>query len=384
MYSKFFCVPILLFLALLLTSCGGGNSKITTDAPPNDSNYIATEIKSIDFGVLKGIPEYQYFSSYQGSPLSGKTNIKVITFGDILSLDVTIISEAKVSRKYTSQEPIELDEFINEWIIEVDLPIGESSVLAAVESKDGVEYSLEKKVSTKSAQIKLIRSSHIFSPGPNFLTVQVINFGEDAEFIISATDNNIFVGKQFSPKSIFLGKGETTSISIPVTLPRNLTKDIDDYLIEVKVKNIETEEVNLAKMSIRIEATSTGVSNDYKLVVPNLGKCSPVPKSNSTVTVAIVGSSKLILDNVDDSSIFWMNGRIKPISVNLADRTSFDTHSCDDLQPDGLNDLIMTFSLQEILGSINPNINEWPAHIYYNNKNGLSGDILHFTMKVGE
>lgn len=378
--KRLFFLPLVL-IPFLLTSCNSSSNSAAKVPPP-------VKVQNIVFGKEKGLDgEYQRFYSVQGSgPLSGKNTINVTTFGDISSLDITISSENKVNNKYTSTPDKNYDAstYINEWFIDVSLPVGTSTVSVTAKATDNTKNTLIKKVITKSTEIQLEQSGASFSPGENFLKAKVTNYGDDAEFVISATDNKAFVEKQFSAKTIFLKKGKTTSVNIPVALPRDLSKDIHDYFIEVKLKNTVSNEINIAKRVIGINASPTIVTDNYKLVVTNLGSCAPVSRNQSTITVAIAGSSKLILDAVDENSIFWMNGRIKPTSVTIADKVSFDKHECDNPQPDGLNDLIMTFPLLVILKDKDRRINSWPALISYSNKNALSGDVLNFEMKVGE
>jgi hypothetical protein len=361
-------------------------------------NAVDTSIPVLDslfYAEIAGRVGHQGFRPLQRKPVAGTVYLMITTKGDVASLVAKVTSNSANEQTYTAETPESIiendsqsfDDDLKEWVIKTEIPAGESSVLITMISSKNQSYLTPiQKFVTSSIELKLLRSDVYFSPGPNTVSALITNHGEDATFLISATDNHQLVQRQFNSQTLTIKKGESQTVDISVNLARNIQRDIFDYQIAVRVENTVLKEVNTAKMDINIVKAPTIVSDKYKSVIINPGSCTPVSKSSQTVEVIIPGSEKLFLDKVDFDSIVWMNGELKPLSSELIDKVSFNNHVCDDIKLDGMIDLVMSFSLQDIINASQDwgSVTHWPAYISFDNTDGFSGDVVRFTMSVGE
>lgn len=363
-------------MPLFMISCGGGGA----------ANIENPKIVSFELGEMKGRAGHESIFPLHRRPSAGKVYAIVTTKGDVSNLVITVTPKIGAKNLYKTDKPNRVfGENLKKWMINIDIPAGDSSLQAMMVSSTNKEYfSTTHKIVATSIDIKLSRSYSYFTAGPNTVTAIISNNGhEDSNFLISATDNYEFVSEDFTEKNVSIKKGESVSIDIPVNLPKILMRDFFDYKIEISAKNINSKEINIAKMDIDIKSNPVSIPAKYKSVILNTGNCADVPKDSATVEIVIVGSEKLFLNKVDVNSIFLASKKIRPLTTSIVDKVSFSGHVCDDIKPDGLVDLVMTFSLQDIIGDDSLDIESWLTYISYHNIDNVFGDIIYFTMKVG-
>lgn len=393
MPTKKSLIFLLLFIPYLLTSCDS-SSKSTTP-PSNESSASIPKVETFEYAELKGREGHKGFFPIEQIPVAGKMYLIVTTIGDVSSLSVNITSDTNTSESYSANKPDQteknsldtIDDDFNKWIVEINLPTGESTIQTVMTTSTDKEYISisEQKVKTNSINIELSRSDLNFSPGPNSVTAKITNYDKDTEFLVSASDNYDFVKGQFLPTTYAIKKGESISVEIPVNLQKKLEANIYDYQISIQVVNQNSKESNSSKMDLKIKKSATGISDKYKLIVVNPESCSHISRSNETVEIMIVGSEKLFLNNVNFDSIILMNGKLKPLTTSLEDKVSFHGYDCNDMKADGIIDLVMIFSLKDIIQASDANgaSSNISAYIVYNTSD-FGGDVLEFNLSVGD
>jgi hypothetical protein len=391
-FKLFFKYSILL---LAMTSCGGGGG---SSSPKPASTPPATPVaapdpilKSVELGEMTGRPGHQGVFPFQGEPTAGPAYVIVTTEGNVSALSIDVQSNSNTMSNGATT-PDEISEVVSNnlkvWNIEVDLPSGEFTLLITMTTSDGKEiFETIGKQTTNDFKLKLGRNDFEFSYGENTVRASISNYGDAANFIVTATDNYGFVQSQFEPAQLFINTDEVSTVDIPINLsPEQTVGGIYDYEIIIEAKVIDSPRNNTAKMSIDISENPIALKDIHKLIVINPGYCDPVNVNSPTLQAVIAGSSKVVISDVDTESITWMNGKVKPISAEIDDIVSFDNHHCGDINPDGKNDLVMTFSLQDIL-NYNPDRDYsigWPAYISYVNTDGIGGSVFRFSMDVLE
>jgi hypothetical protein len=366
-----------------------GSQTVRLCSSPIKVSVNAPLLKSLVYGELTGRVGHQGIRPLQREPVAGNVYLMISTEGDVASLTAKITPNSSEEQRYITETPERTTENnLKEWVIKTEIPVGESSVLITMISSNNQPYPTPtQKIVTSSIGLKLSRSDVDFSPGPNTVSISITNHGEKAVFLVSATDNHQRVQAQFNPKTVTIEKDKSQVVDIPLNLlAENMQGDIYDYQIAVRVENTVSKAVNTARMDINLVKVPMIVSDKYKSVIINPNSCSSIAKSSQTVEVVIAGSEKLFLDKVDFNSIIWMNGRLKPLSSERIDKVSFKGHVCDNIKADGRVDLVMTFSLQDIINTSQNtgNATHWPAYIGFRNTSGFNGDVLRFEMSVGE
>jgi hypothetical protein len=97
-------------------------------------------------------------------------------------------------------------------------------------------------------------------------------------------------------------------------------------------------------------------SGPYLDILPNVCPNPVNPKSKDTLSVAVLGEETFDVTTIDVSSLL-LNGT-PPLASGIADVSkppaSMDTCACVAEGPDGFNDLVLLFSIQEVIEAISP------------------------------
>lgn len=375
MQNLYFSITFLLF-TLILTGCGNGGGE--------DSNVATLTMESFEFAELKGREGHQGIFPLDSEPVPGEVYAVITTKGDLKSVVVDIKDESGNEKKYTPDTLSRTTDDLKSWYIKLDIPNGKSLLKVVASLSDSTNKTIyTREIIGKS--FKILLHGKDLSPGGNIMHATIINYGSTAGFLISAKDNYNYVNGQFIERTVNIEKDESVTIDIPIYLERSsFTEDIYDYSFNLSVENSTTKELNTAASEFDIKKTPFVIPEEYKLVAVNPTDCNPIQSSSPTVEIVIAGSEKLYLDDVDLNSIFWMDTEIKPLSSYLADNISFNSYKCEATIKDGLTDLIMSFSLAEIIGSGSKGSTDFSASIDFMNSDNISGHTIDFNMVIGD
>lgn len=310
--------------------------------------------RGFEFVELRGRDGHQGYFPVYGKPTIGNGVVEVKIAGDVkdLSVSVETASETKIFK--FNPDNIDPENGYTRYFVDVTVPKEDFSLDILITAPD--EKITNEKTNTspsKNFSISIAKSNHIFSHGKNSLSVIVTNKGDDANFEAIVTDSEgIIQGKGYFPQTFTIKKDGKAYITIPINVVKN--SDINNLSFTINVSNIGANTSEIITYDVLVDSDEEPLamsSKSYKWIATP-GSCEPISINDSTIKIVIIGTSSIIIENIDTSTISLFGGQ-KPDKTEAIDIVS-TSDSCSSSVPDGRTDLVLTFDWQKIVTDMYP------------------------------
>lgn len=355
------------------------------------------ELVEFNFGELRGRFGHQGIFPIRGSLEVGPAIFLLKTKGDVESITVRLVSSG-ARLLFSSEEPkfnfdktpLDKSDDFKKWEIEGEVPIGGSTMLITLHSSSGKTVDINKSLNASSqVSIKLYKSDLSMSWGEYFVIAKIKNSGESDVFTVTADDTHGFISDDYNGETIAIGSGEEKVVKIPLNATREQLKErVYRYSLTANLVGENSQEHISASITVGFDPDPIGIDEKYESVLLNLeGGCAPVEATESELKIVLVGSKFVFPEVLDLEKIIFssFNGSFHPTNIEIRDVADIDNKDCTSTSADGIDDIILTFSLGDLLsGKLDTEVYTlgWQAHINFKFKDSFIGDAVPFTMDI--
>ena len=200
-----------------------------------------------------------------------------------------------------------------------------------------------------------LAEGHSFSIGDNTVLLLVTNHSNvDASYEVVVNGSEFYLSNPLVSTTLAISANTTKEILIPVVIPKEYVNTAI-LTISAKVKEQSSAVTEQAIKEILVTKEPLTLTELDSKAVINPGSCEPLDIDQETVDIMIAGSSHLDVNDIDIDTLIIIadDPHISPISSQLIDKGTAANIACDQQQADGKMDLVLTFSLPDILAKEN-------------------------------
>lgn len=240
----------------------------------------------------------------------------------------------------------------DEWYTDLTLPSTPFKLRFDMKPSVGEMVTVESEIITpRSFSLSLsLAEGHSFSPGDNTVLLAIKNHSNfDDSYQVLVNGNKDYLASPLISTSIDVSGNSTESVLIPVVIPKAI--NLHTLTLTAEVNENSTGALEEASLEILImDEPLTLTELDSKAVI-NPGSCNPIDHNQQAVDIMIAGSSHLDVNDIDLNTliIIGTDSDIVPINSQLIDIGTAANKACDQQLADGKIDLLLTFSLADIL-----------------------------------
>jgi len=304
-----------------------------------------------EFVELRGRDGHKGLFPLFSTPTAGDAVLHTFNSKDVKELIISVITDFGNS-EFTAVLSDTSAEDKNEWYTEIVLPSTPFKLRFDMKSAYNSVVTTESGIITPStfSLFLSLAEGHSFSVGDNAVLLLVKNHSNvDDSYEVIVKGNGGYHTDSLLSTTVAIIANSSKEILVPVIIPNNINTHTLTITAEVTGQaSSVTEQAN--KDILITDEPLTLTELDSKAVI-NPGSCDLLNSIQETIDIMIAGSSHLDANNIDiDTVIIITNAaHIKPISSQLIDKGTAANIACDQQQADGKTDLVLTFSLQDIL-----------------------------------
>ncbi len=316
-------------------------------------NYIsqAPILISHQFVELRGREGHQGLFPLFSSPNAGDAKLQITTSKGVKNLLVTLVSDFGNTDFVAVKGDTSAGDK-DEWSADLLLPSTAFKLRFTMTPNLGEAVTIESDVivpRTFSMLLSLV-DGHTFSSGKNNVALSITNnsnVNDSYEIIVNANESEGYLSNPLVSKTIDIKANATESILIPILIPKNIKSHT--LKISAKVNEISGSIFEEGALEVLVLDEPLTLSALDSKVVINPASCLPLDRTQQTVNIMIAGSSHLDVNDIDVDTLTVNGEAINSLSLQLIDIGTRADKPCDEQQADGLNDLLITVNLQNIL-----------------------------------
>jgi hypothetical protein len=332
---------------------------------------VNPEVISHQFVELKGRDGHQGLFPILTKPQAGAAKLEIETNNDVKKLSVNITANG-IKTVFVTNEVAANKSGTTMWLADISLASNVNVISFDMLSEYGdIITTNPETITTRTFKVDIAAESLNFTSGENFVALSITNAkATNASFNLNMTGSKPYAGTSLFTKTLNVEAKDKYSVLIPVTVPNDTS--IHTLTISVQVINVEENTSEVATIEILVMNEPLTLSSRDDSVLINHSNCEKPKVSDKDIDIAIIGSARLDVNNIDLNTIELAGYPITPYSVDIADIGNDANNPCLEQDLDGILDLNASFDLQEIIMATRQNPpSRIDASISYFSKSGM-------------